>query len=363
EERGWAGITEVARFDEPLKVALAPGVTVKGVVAAEGGAGIPAARVAVLAHVSGMVSNVRMETLCDADGAFSIPAVPPADGAVTHRLCVDASGYGPKSYVDIEVSNQAGATTDLGKISLPVANASLGGVVVDANDRPVAGVPIFLNTASRDVGQPPKTAATDENGRFQFTRICAGLVHLQANFSENPQGWGNMKAEAGRQDVRIVLRPARQSTGRSPFAENPRQHASLKGKRLEQVKGLESLPPPDAGGKPLLIVFMDQQQRPSRAMVQGLAGRLDSLKDKGIEVVAVQVASMDRASLDQWLVDQKAPFKAQMLETAFEKQRYAWGVKAIPWLILTDRNHNVTAEGFGLDELGGQIEAIESKTK
>ena len=34
----------------------------------------------------------------------------------------------------------------------------------------------------------------------------------------------------------------------------------------------------------------------------------------------------------------------------------SWGVQARPWLILTDREHIVIGEGFGLDELDAKIE-------
>jgi len=34
---------------------------------------------------------------------------------------------------------------------------------------------------------------------------------------------------------------------------------------------------------------------------------------------------------------------------------FAWGVKSLPWLILTDRKHIVRAEGFGLSELDEKL--------
>ncbi len=40
-----------------------------------------------------------------------------------------------------------------------------------------------------------------------------------------------------------------------------------------------------------------------------------------------------------------------------EKIRFAWGVKSLPWLILTDSRHVVAATGFGLSELDEKIEA------
>jgi hypothetical protein len=34
-----------------------------------------------------------------------------------------------------------------------------------------------------------------------------------------------------------------------------------------------------------------------------------------------------------------------------EKTRFAWGVKSLPWLILTDRKHIVSSDGFTPAEL------------
>ncbi|MBN1507115.1 MAG: carboxypeptidase regulatory-like domain-containing protein [Sedimentisphaerales bacterium] len=356
EEKNWAGVAEVGGVDQPVQVRLGPGVTVKGTVVNQEGIGIPAARVTVSGRLSGAVSNITTETLCDASGVFSVSGVLPPDEATVYRLSVDASGYGPESYVEIEVSDQAGAVTDLGQITLPAADESLAGIVVDANDQPVAGVPIFLHSASREVSQPQKTVATDENGRFRFVRICKGAAHLQANFPSDARGWSGTKVEAGQQDVKIVLRPetARAVGGRrlgTTAAQSTPRYLSLTGKSLDQIEDLNPLLPTEAAGKPVLILFMDQQQRPSRRMVQELVGQGNLLQEKEIEVVALQVAGIDRTDLDQWLADEKVPFRVRIVEGGFDKQRYAWGVKSLPWLILTDRDHIVRQEGMGLDEV------------
>jgi hypothetical protein len=45
-----------------------------------------------------------------------------------------------------------------------------------------------------------------------------------------------------------------------------------------------------------------------------------------------------------------------MITGYIEKIRFAWGVKSLPWLILTDRQHVVRAEGFGLAGLDERLE-------
>lgn len=44
-----------------------------------------------------------------------------------------------------------------------------------------------------------------------------------------------------------------------------------------------------------------------------------------------------------------------------EKTKFVWGARALPWLILTDWNHVISAEGFELDELYKKIEAVAEK--
>ncbi len=365
DDKSWVGMAAFEQADQPVQVRLGAPVTVKGTVTDEAGVGIAAARVTVSGRLSGAVSNMTTETLCDVAGAFSLSGVLPPDEATVYRLSVDACGYGPKSYVEIEVSDQAGEVTDLGQIALATADASLVGVVVDANDRPVADIPIFLRRASREVSQPAKTTATDEHGRFRFDRICKGSAHLQANFRSYPQGWCSTTVESGPEAVKLVLHPASGTVGvgrrRVAAARSTPQYVSLAGKALSQVEGLESLVPTEAGDKPLLILLMDQQQRPSRRLVQELVGQMDLLKAKGIEVVVLQVAKIDRADLDRWLAEEKVPFKVQIVPGDFDKQRYAWGIESLPWLILADRGQVVEAAGFALDELAAKIEGMTEK--
>lgn len=40
-----------------------------------------------------------------------------------------------------------------------------------------------------------------------------------------------------------------------------------------------------------------------------------------------------------------------MIQGDEEKIRFNWGVKSLLWLILTDKNHIIMAEGFNIAEL------------
>ena len=47
-----------------------------------------------------------------------------------------------------------------------------------------------------------------------------------------------------------------------------------------------------------------------------------------------------------------------MIEGDEEKVRFNWGVKSLPWLIFTDTNYIVQAEGIGIDELDERIKVL-----
>jgi len=53
--------------------------------------------------------------------------------------------------------------------------------------------------------------------------------------------------------------------------------------------------------------------------------------------------------------DYNVPFAAKTITHDTEKTRFAWGVKSLPWLILTDQKHIVEANGFSLAELDERI--------
>ena len=112
--------------------------------------------------------------------------------------------------------------------------------------------------------------------------------------------------------------------------------------------------------KTLLVCLWDMQQRPSRNCLLQLSKRAQELKAKKVSIVAVQASKVDQNALDKWLKKFNIPFPVGMVQTDAEKTRFSWGVKSLPWLILTDREHVVVTEGFGLDELNTKISEIEN---
>jgi hypothetical protein len=210
---------------------------------------------------------------------------------------------------------------------------------------PAARVPIFLNGADGS-DQPDKSTATNEDGRFAINRICKAPLRLQANFRSSPRGEGFLHAQGGDKNVKIILgqKGAHQA------------HASLIGKPLPELKDLGiKLSPVDIEGKRILVCFFDMEQRPSRRCITQLAKKAELLKSKSIAIVTIQASTIDKDTLVQWVKKYNIPFPAGMIKGDVDKIRSSWGVKSLPWLILTDNKHTVQAEGFGLDELEGRL--------
>ena len=58
---------------------------------------------------------------------------------------------------------------------------------------------------------------------------------------------------------------------------------------------------------------------------------------------------------DVWYVCKEKP----VLSDVVSDLRMAWRIEKLPWLILADREHVVTAEGFGLEKLDEKIKDAE----
>jgi len=134
----------------------------------------------------------------------------------------------------------------------------------------------------------------------------------------------------------------------------------LTGKPLPDMKQFAvGSDPNQTTGKMVLVCFFDMNQRPSRNCVTELAKQAEQLKQKGVTVVAVQASKVDQSELDEWVKKSNIPFPVGMIQGDEEKTRSNWGVKALPWLILTDKKHIVRAEGLSLTDLDAKIAEIQ----
>jgi len=261
------------------------------------------------------------------------------------QLHVSASGYGPTRLASLPFDAARSRQVEADPVTLPPADRSISGVIVDANDVPAPGVIIYVtgSRGSDTAGQPSLRAGSDQQGRFAINGVCAGPLRIQAGFRRDARGMSLFDAQGGDQDLKIVL-------GRDGARVEVK---SLLGKPLPDGKDLIELDPEQTKGKPILLCFFDLSQRPSRRCIDVLAQQGDALRRKGVAVAAIQVAAADDDAWKAWVAERNAKLPFGQIRKDAEKVKIVWGVGALPWLILTDRDHVVRAEGFSLDELDG----------
>ncbi|NQT01131.1 MAG: redoxin domain-containing protein [Planctomycetes bacterium] len=135
-------------------------------------------------------------------------------------------------------------------------------------------------------------------------------------------------------------------------------------KRLRQFADIDiEFDIDQARGKMILVCFWDMNQRPSRNCITQLAKLAKKLKDKSVTVVAVQASKVEQAKLDEWIQTNDIAFPVGMIEGDEENTRFTWGVRSLPWLILTDKKRIVRAEGFGIEQLDEKLTETGSKTQ
>lgn len=346
-----ATAVDIDEQTKKLDLKLRPGIVLTGKVLNHEGKPLAAARIRIMLRVSNWGSSLgRGETDKTAsDGTFEVKAIPPER---TYGVTALADGYG-KAEVQADTNNAKDNRMDLGEFKLPPADQSISGVVVDGNDKPVAGARIY---AYGDNQPDNREIQTDSAGKFVIKNVCAGPMRLNASVSGSGRLYGNIETEGGATDVRIVV--SGRPTGQ-PFV--PKKPQPLAGKPLPDLKSVGVELPADTTDRMLLVCLWDMNQRPSRHCVSQLAQQAARLAEKGVTVVAVQAAKADEAALAQWVEKNKPPFKVGCLTGDVEKAKFAWGAVSLPHLILTDKKHIVIAEGFGLGELDAKIQTAVSQ--
>ena len=129
----------------------------------------------------------------------------------------------------------------------------------------------------------------------------------------------------------------------------------LIGKPLPELEKMGIELPAGASERMILVCLWDMEQRPSRNYIKELAKKADDLAEADVVVACVQVADVDDKVVNEWVKENKIPFAIGKSIPEMGKSTFDWGVKSMPWLILTDRSHIVIKEGFSLSDLNEQI--------
>jgi Carboxypeptidase regulatory-like domain len=275
----------------------------------------------------------------DAEGRFEIKALPLNR---RYSVVVSAKGFGQERRT-VEAADTATNRLELTSFQLLRANQLLAGVVLDQEDKPVAHASVY----TYGEGQPNLNTQTDAKGHFTMEKVCPGPIQFSVNTRSG--GYAIAVAEGGDTNVTIRLGA---SSGMRGVAH---REASLKGKPLPDLAPLGFTAAETPADQPLLALLIDAEQRPSRRAVRALGEQAASFKEKGLTVVVLHAGTMTDDAFKAWKEEAAVPFPVGCLKGDAEKARATWGARALPWLILTDKSHRVTAEGFDLDELDAKL--------
>ena len=344
KERNLAKAMELDELKDNLGIKLSPGVIFSGKVVDVNDKGIPEAEISMTFWISDYGYGTREPTKIDSDGNFEIRAVP-----VGYRYSVEASadGYGNR-YVQVNTNETENERMNLEPLVLEIANLSVSGIVVDQFDQPISNARIY----GYGNGQPSMLETyTNTKGQFKLENVCEGQISIQANKNEPERLHGQMTAKGGDMNIKIVVSEIN-SEGRLV----PRQPPPLVGKPTPNFDNIKiDFPSEQTKSKQILICFWDYQQRPSRNCMIQLSKKAEELKSQDVEIIAVHVSKIEQVKLNEWIKDNNIDFIVGMITGEEEQTRFNWGVKSLPWLILTDKNHVVTAEGFSINDMNEQI--------
>ena len=345
------------------RTVLKPAYTLMGHVTDSAGRNIPAANVKLLlsagerssAPVMGFHSNLIVELNTDANGIYCIRSVPPPGDGQRDAYVIVAytEGFGMNMVNQIPFGDDVAEPMRLEPVILRPADQSISGTVEDANEQPVAGAVVRVYSPKLGSGYRPPLCGrvlTDAQGRFRFAGVCKEPLVIYAKSPWGLKHSGETSAYSGNENVRVVLEQRLQFT------------PSLIRKPLPKLNDLGiNLSPTHANGKIVLVCFFDMNQQPSRNCLRQLSEKAQELKAKDIVIVAVQASAVDEKALAEWINEHKISFPVEMIPGDVEKAKSTWNVSSLPWLILTDREHIVRAEGFAPAELDQKVHIIKNE--
>jgi hypothetical protein len=318
-------------------------VVLAGTVVDSDGKGIANASLLVMLQGPRWGASIGRSIAADADGKYEIKALAPG-----RKYSVEASadGYGRRG-TEAGAEDAADSRLNVEPLTLPAADLSVSGVVVDSDDKPVSSVRVSCYGEN----QPHGSTQTDADGKFTLEKICAGRIRISASTSGGSPMHGSVETEGGAADIKIVI-----GQSASTMRYQPKRPPSLVSQPLPELKDVGvDLPPADSDGKMVLVCFFDMEQRPSRHCVTQLAKQAERLKEKGVTVIAVQASRIDENALDEWAKESKVPFSVGMIRGDAEKARFTWGVRSLPWLILTNNSHVIISQGLSPGDLDKQL--------
>lgn len=338
--RKFAAIESLSEEATNLDIVLQPALVISGRVTGEKDEPLESAEVGLWIRAGNTAQSLDEKAIkTDTKGLYTIGGLP-SGGRYTVYASAKGRGRSQQEVREVETNH-----VELEPLVLKVADKIIAGQVVRDTDKPVSGANVHISGE----GQPQVNLTTDSKGRFK-ANVCEGRIQLFANASTG--GYAQGTAEAG--DTNVVLQIIDPSSSQRAASKR----TSLRGKPLPDLAALELGADAAAAGKPILLCLFDVEQRSSRRFVQLLQEKLDLLKERGVTVLGAQATSIDPATLKEWKEANPVPFAVGSVGQKPVKARWASELDSLPWMILTDAQHQVLAEGFPLDELETKIKAV-----
>ncbi len=113
--------------------------------------------------------------------------------------------------------------------------------------------------------------------------------------------------------------------------------------------------PDKTRGKEILLCFCDLTQPASQKYVLELNRLSASLAENAVLVAALHCSKANPNVSDAWVRANNVRLTIGKLRDVVPELLRAWRAEKLPWLVLTDTEHTITAEGFDLNELEEKI--------
>lgn len=210
-----AAVVNIEEDTKTIDVNMSPGVVFTGSVIDSNGKPVGGAGIGVNLRVSNYGAPFGNDVVVtDQNGRYEYKAIP--DGQ-KYSVSARADGYG-QSYVDADADNAENNRLEIKPLTLKTAALSISGIVVDANDKPMAKTEVHVDGQ----GQQYHRVTTDAQGKFIIDKLCEGQVQIQANIS-NGRSYlnGNVIAKAGDTGVKVIVESPKHAETISDIANKP----------------------------------------------------------------------------------------------------------------------------------------------
>ncbi len=366
---------EIYHYGEPRKnydeIVQSGSKFVAGSVTDENGSPVPGVRVEVCGHKKARADGRFYWTF---SGSFDIfNAVTDSEGRFAIELKEDGFynlRFSPENHAAIMVYDVPVGKRDL-KVILPEGGTISGRVVriEDGRKVPIPSVEVKAEQSDRSTyshlgfNRDRKTI-TDSQGRFQFNHLRTKMRSPETRTSEqwqySPRAWTISYEKTSRtvvfyenaktEDIELVV---------EPDYTNP---VSLIDEPLPGFENIKiNFNQEQAKDRRILVCFWDMNQRPSRNCILELVKQRKELEEKDVAIVLIQASEINENKLNEWIKNNEIPFPIGTIRGDEEKIHFNWGVRSLPWLILTDKGHIVRDEGLSINELEERITTLRKK--